>query len=98
MVPSMLLLAVVPIAAAVAWRRGTLTRMAAVLGSIVVALALAAQFAPPNTSRSSGPTWSPQVGDAAKECAARPAEPEEPILLAPEGWIVEFPCVGLTDG
>jgi hypothetical protein len=98
MVPSMLLLAVVPIAAAVAWRRSTLTRVAAVLGSIVVALALVAQFAPQNTSRSGGPTWSPQVGDAAKECAARPADPAEPILLAPEGWIVEFPCARLTDG
>jgi hypothetical protein len=102
-VPSMMLLALVPVALstrsrAAAQRRFPPDRRSLRAAVPWVALALTgvlmlAQFVPSGTRRSGGPLWEPQVTAQREKCEARSPSTREPLAGAPaSAWIVYVPC------
>jgi hypothetical protein len=90
--PSMLLLAVVPIAASVAvGRAGGRPALWATFATGVTAAMLIGAFFPVSTVRSHGPAWQPQVTVAREECENRP-DNSKMILMETLGWHLTLSC------
>jgi hypothetical protein len=98
-VPSMMLCALVPLAAGITIARRTSTvRSAAIRRGAIVAPAvlglvvlLLVQFIPQGTRRSYGPEWQPQVSAARGECANLP-DAQTVRLRETINWSVTVPC------
>lgn len=88
-VPSMFLLALLPLLAA-SLEKISRTAMASVLTSVVVLQCL--YFFPATVFRQEGPVWAVGVEKARQSCTADPALVELPIGIAPETWKVRVRC------
>jgi hypothetical protein len=95
-VPSMLLLAVIPVALGVLGPATRTARRILWAGSVVLVVLLLAQFIPSSTRRDGGPLWSPQVSRATLLCESRPPTTFVPLAGAPGGtWLVHVQCARL---
>lgn len=96
--PAMFILLLIPIAVAVALKRGHLQRgVAPLLAGIFVAVLLVSYF-PTATTRQVGPAWAPGVDAARTLCSADPALPSASAVVAPATWKfaqVVIPCEAL---
>jgi hypothetical protein len=91
-VPSMFLLALIPLAAAVAGIRARTVGLA-ILGSFLVLQAV--YVFPSGVARQDGPVWTVGVLEGRQVCLADPALISYPVPIAPRGWMadrVEIPC------
>ncbi|MGG7463957.1 hypothetical protein [Plantibacter sp. YIM 135347] len=86
--PSLLLLSIIPLAAQIAWTR--MRRVAAVSALVALAAILAMSFASPYTMRENGPEWARNV-DAAREQCSDGVDVAR-IDIAPQGWATIVPC------
>ena len=102
-VPSMMLAATVPIAAAIAWERRrerhgehgrSLQKAVAVSSCLLLAVLLLVQFGPQQTRRSWGPAWQPQLAAARLECSRNP-ELGSVVLRETINWHVVVSCTRL---
>lgn len=94
-VPSMFLLALVPLAAGVATTK-TQPLSAAILGAFVVLQLV--YFFPSGVARVDGPVWKEGVSEARNVCETNVGLESAPIPIAPRGWAadrVELPCSSL---
>ncbi|MET3705848.1 hypothetical protein ABIB17_000447 [Arthrobacter sp. UYEF6] len=90
--PSMFLLALLPLAAGVA-RVKARTAFAAVLSAFLVLQAV--HFFPSGVGRQDGPVWTEGVQVARQACLTEPTLMSQPVPIAPRGWMadkVEVPC------
>jgi hypothetical protein len=105
-VPSMMLIAVLVLGVATAWRptsarreprevrihRPAVVRRVARVGAAgVIAVLLLAQFTPQGTRRSSGPAWQPQILSTAQSCETRP-DSAAVNFKETIGWTVTLDC------
>jgi hypothetical protein len=103
-VPSMMLLALIPLAiwgrrrapgfadSRIRDMRGRTRTVSWVSVALMVALLLA-QFVPANTRRDSGPQWQPQVAAKREFCESRPASTKVSLAGAPgAAWLVQVSC------
>ena len=97
-VPSMMLCALIPLAASVVVSRAQLptapaklARAAAGVVTLLLLFMLLLQFGPQETRRSGGPAWSPQISAARLRCEDMP---DSVIILVKEtiGWTVSISC------
>ena len=89
-VPSLLLLAVIPLALSLA------RRPARLVGALVLTAVLLAQFTPSTTRRDSGPLLAPQVTRALELCESRMPATQVSLAGAPGGnWLVVVSCARL---
>jgi hypothetical protein len=96
-VPGMLLLAVVVVAADVLWidsaheSRAGATRAVAIVAAVAVAACLSFGYTPSTTRRSDGPRWSPQISATISRCATSGTDT---VLELHEtlGWRVPLTC------
>lgn len=88
-VPSMFLLALLPLLAA-SLERLSRTAMASVLASFVVLQCL--YFFPATAFRQDGPVWADGVEKARQSCTAEPALVAFPVGIAPGAWKVQVRC------
>lgn len=94
--PSMFLLALVPLACAVAaerpgagsWRPGH-------AAPALMLLFLLVNYFPSATSRQAGPEWAAGVQAARSACSADPALSSAAVPAAPAGWNLDVPCAVL---
>ncbi len=95
-VPSMLLLSMIPIALGFMSQTTRTARRARLLGSVALVAVLLVQFIPSSTRRDSGPLWAPQVSRAALVCAGKPPATSIALAGAPGGtWLVHVECARL---
>jgi hypothetical protein len=92
-VPALLLVAIVVLAADVAHDRGHRLTSWAVLGALAVAAGVA--FDVPHQTRDDGPRWDDEVEIARERC--EPARPSAglSVPIAPDGWWVDLRCAEL---
>ncbi|WP_353828821.1 hypothetical protein [Agromyces sp. SYSU T0242] len=95
-VPALYLLAIVVLAASVAWRAGVLRRTAVVVLAGVLVVTIASALVPQPSPRGEGPEWADGVGAARTACATSEDPGLATIAIAPEGWVVEVPCERLA--
>lgn len=88
-VPSMFLLALLPLLAA-SLEKVSRPAMASVLAAMVVLQCL--YFFPSTAFRQEGPAWVEGVAKARQACVADPALVEMPVGIAPGTWKVQIPC------
>lgn len=96
--PAMFILLLIPIAAAVALKRGQIQNgITSLLTGIFVAVLLISYF-PTATTRQVGPAWSPGVEAARTLCSSDPTLASAAVTAAPATWKfaqVVVPCVAL---
>lgn len=91
--PSMFLLALVPLACAVAEERGLLARSRArYLAPVLLAVFLSTSYFQATPARQTGPEWTEGVEAATAQCSADPALVEAVIAVTPAPWQVAVPC------
>lgn len=91
--PSMFLLALVPMACAVAEGRGIIGRnRARYLAPVLMAVFLSTSYFEAMPARQTGPEWTTGVRAAAAQCAADPSLTEAVIAVTPATWQVAVPC------
>ncbi|WP_138442508.1 hypothetical protein [Sinomonas susongensis] len=91
-VPSMFLLALVPLVAVAAVPTGR-AGVAAILAALAVVLGV--YFFPAAVGRDHGPTWSTGIQTARSECRSTPSASTEAVPIAPTGWFADkvlVPC------
>ncbi|MBK4346433.1 hypothetical protein [Lacisediminihabitans changchengi] len=96
-VPSMMLLASVIVAAQILLTRSSRPcRVVGAVAAVAVVALLAIHFVPYDTNRSNGPTWDTAIERAQMACNSEPGSAEEPITTAPKygtvRWVVSVPC------
>lgn len=103
-VPSMFLLALVPLLIAVSAERrpasgrlATLVSSSGFRGGVAGAflILVTVHFFPLETLGSAGPEWAPQIREARQECAADPALESVRITQAPGNWFTTIDCADL---
>jgi hypothetical protein len=96
--PSMFLLALVPMACAVAEDRGVIGRnRARYLAPVLMAVFLSTSYFEATPARQTGPEWTTGVQAAAAQCTADPSLAEAVIAVTPATWQVAVPCRVLSD-
>jgi hypothetical protein len=96
--PSMFLLALAPIACAVAENQGIIVRSKArYLAPALLAVFLSTSYFQATPSRQTGPEWVAGVRAAAEQCSADPSLVEALIPVTPASWEVSVPCRMLLD-
>lgn len=101
-IPSMMLCALIPLAAAAVLGRQrpperhetaarTAARMAVRVAALLLVLLLLVQFGPQETRRSHGPAWQPQITALQPVCARLP---DQTLVTVKEtlGWHVQIQC------
>jgi hypothetical protein len=91
-VPSMFLLALLPLLAAGLEKVSAVAVSAVVAGMMVLQLLY---FFPSSAFRHGGPLWATGVSAARDACRADPTKFEHPVGTAPGAWKVQVPCVDL---
>lgn len=91
-VPSMFLLALIPLAALCdTSKRRTIS--VAIFSAFVVLQCI--YFFPASSPRNNGPDWSEGVSTARADCSQNPGTPFQPVGISPAGWrggVVNVPC------
>ncbi|GAB5077312.1 hypothetical protein [Arthrobacter sp. AD-310] len=96
--PAMFLLALVPIACAVAEQRGVIARnRARYLAPVVMAVFLSTSYFQATPARQTGPEWTAGIQAATEKCSADPALVEAVVPVTPSPWQVAVPCRLLPD-
>jgi hypothetical protein len=91
--PSMFLLALVPIACAVAEDKGVIgTNKTKYLAPVLLAVFLSNSYLQATPVRQTGPEWMTGVQTATVQCAADPSLTEAVIPVTPANWQVAVPC------
>lgn len=91
--PSMFLLALIPLACAVAAERpGAAAWRAGPLAPAVLLIFLLMNYFPTATTRQAGPDWATGVEAARSACAADAALLEATVRAAPGGWQLDLAC------
>lgn len=101
--PSMYLLALIPLAVSVPAgrtdpenRRQARGRMMAALGAGAFLTLQLAYYFPVDAARSDGPEWTTGVERARVLCSAQPLREVAEVPLAPDGWAAAIPCGRLS--
>jgi hypothetical protein len=91
--PSMFLLALVPIACAVADDRRLIGRSGTrYLAPVILAVFLSTSYFQASSARQTGPEWKDGVQAAAEQCSADSSLPAAVVSVTPASWQVTVPC------